>query len=206
MVNSRVHERDYPEFIEAVRHALGNIRIKIIDDSSFRPAAVFILFMNIGGRPHVLLTKRTDKVKTHKGQISLPGGAMDVTDSTLLDAAYRETWEEVGIPRGSITYLGRFDDYLSITSYRVATFAGAVEYPVSYRADDFEIEEIFEAPFDMFLDEKYDRVDHGIFDGNSYEIFYYKHNGHLIWGLTSRILTDLARLLRGVNLIKHDHF
>jgi len=183
-------------FIDTVKSCLDACRIRIIERDGFVPAAVFILFMNRDNRPHVLLTKRTDKVKTHKGQISFPGGAIDDLDSDILDTAYRETFEEVGISRERITCLGRFDDYVSIAHFNVSTFVGYVDYPVEYQVNDFEIEEVVEAPFDIFLEERYDKIGFNYFEGHSYKVYYYNFNSHVIWGMTAHILTDLARRIR----------
>ena len=73
-------------------------------DVPYKHAAVLIPLFFKEGEVHILFTKRTDKVETHKGQISFPGGMADETDDKLRETALRETWEEMGIESCDIQF------------------------------------------------------------------------------------------------------
>jgi len=185
-------EDDFNAFREELRRRLDGRHARVIERQDLKRAAVMMLLMNKEGSPHVLLTLRTRHMPTHKGQVSFPGGGMDDGDTDILAAAYRETEEEVGIGRGMIEYIGRFDDFLSIEGFHVATFVGAITYPYEWRLNSREIESHFEAPLSMFVNREYDRCEKGEFMGGYRQIYFYHYMGYEIWGLTARILTEFG--------------
>lgn len=182
----------YDQFIDMVRQRLNSRNLRVLDNPGYLPSAVMILFMKKDGEPHILLTRRSEKVKTHKGQMSLPGGGFDATDADILETAYRETLEEVGIPKDKIEYLGRFDDYISIFGFHVTPMVGAVEYPVQYVFNEDEIDDYLEVPVSLFVERKYQKVQYVTYSEREYKIYHYYYNNQEIWGLTARILTDFA--------------
>ena len=186
-------ENDYDNFKVDIKKRLQNWKIREINIPGYRQAAVFMLLMNKDNRVHVLLTKRTDRVETHKGQISFPGGVSDESDEDILNTAFRETYEEVGIQRENIELLGRFDDFISISGFNVTTFIGSVVYPVKYIFSHDEIDDYVEAPFSMFLNLEHDKIEYYSHQGREVKVYFYKFKGYEIWGLTARILTDFAK-------------
>jgi 8-oxo-dGTP pyrophosphatase MutT (NUDIX family) len=185
-------ENDFLEFKQELRKRLAERTIRGIEEPGLKHAAVMMLLMNKGGDPHVLLTRRTRNVSTHKGEVSFPGGAMDVNDEDRLFAAYRETEEEVGIGRDKIEYIGRFDDYVSLAGYHVMSFIGALEYPYDFTLNRNEIESHFEAPLSMFVNREYDRSEKVDYQGREFNVYHYFYHGYEIWGLTARILTEFG--------------
>src|SRR5262245_24450072 len=104
-----------PPLIESLRLRLQAHTPRRLNTEHAGRAAVLIPIL-----PHdegfcFLLTQRTHKVETHKGQISFPGGIQDSSDRDLLQTALRETWEEIGLAPQAIQILGEFDEYWSIT-------------------------------------------------------------------------------------------
>jgi len=185
-------EEDFSEFKKELRLRLEGRNTRILENPGYTSAAVMILFMNRDSEPHLLLTQRSDKVKTHKGQMSLPGGGRDSTDRDILETAFRETYEEVGIRPDKIEHLGRFDDYISIFGFHVTVFVGAVEYPVEYTFCQDEIDAYLEVPVRIFVNREYGKVQYITYEGKEYKIYHYFYGGLEIWGLTARILTDFA--------------
>jgi len=141
------------------------------------------------GIPHFLLTRRTEEVQTHKGQISFPGG-MRHGNETLETTALRETYEEVGIERGQIEILGQYHDYLSSTDNRVTPFAGYIAGPFLPRPQVTEVAEILYVPFDVFLDPTGFRTERRVRANSEIEVYFYDFGHHEIWGLTARIIKD----------------
>ncbi|MCP4136887.1 MAG: CoA pyrophosphatase [bacterium] len=186
-------EADFSEFKEELRERLQERQPRSIDVAENKPSAVKMLLMNKNGEPFVLLTKRSEKLRSHRGQVSFPGGGYDDEDESIRHTAYRETYEEVGIPSEKIEYIGQFDDYISIAGYHVSCFVGAIEHPMEYRINRDEIDAWLEAPLAMFVNKECDRTEQFHHNGKNYTVFYYYYEGFEIWGLTARLLTDFAQ-------------
>jgi 8-oxo-dGTP pyrophosphatase MutT (NUDIX family) len=185
-------EGDFREFKEELGKRLDVRETRNVENPGFKRSAVKVLLLEKDGAPHVLLTKRSDKVATHKGQISFPGGGFDEKDGEIINTAFRETFEETGIRREDIEYIGRFDDYVSIFGFHVSCFVGAIAHPYEYSFNEGEIDDYVEAPLSIFVNRQYDHVDYYNHEGRDYKIYHYLYGGFEIWGLTARILTDFA--------------
>jgi 8-oxo-dGTP pyrophosphatase MutT (NUDIX family) len=179
---------------ERIRRALSRVELRAISTGFSREAAILIPIFERAGAPYFLLIRRTDDVPTHKGQIAFPGGGRHA-DETLEQTALRETFEEIGIPEGSVELLGRYHDYTSITGYRVTTFAGYLEHPFSTSLQANEVAEVLEVPFAAFRDPGAARVER-MFRGERWaDVHFISFAGREIWGLTARIILDfLAQL------------
>ncbi|MFH0822301.1 MAG: CoA pyrophosphatase [Pseudomonadota bacterium] len=159
-------------------------------------AAVLIPMHRISGELHVLLTKRSDQVEHHKGEISFPGGKMDHTDPSLLYCALRETSEEVGIKPEHVQVIGELDDFYTVaTSFLVAPFVGVIPYPYPFNASDREIDELLSVPMEVFFDPR--RMTERVltFNGKPIEIVSYRWRDYDIWGATARILKHLTEIV-----------
>jgi 8-oxo-dGTP pyrophosphatase MutT (NUDIX family) len=186
------NEDDFTAFREELRLRLSAHSPRSIRKEGLRPAAVMILIMNSGGEPHVLLTKRTEKVGTHKGQVALPGGGYDESDGDFLHTALRETEEEVGVRKEDVDVLGRFDDFISIAGFHVVSYIGTIPSPYAYTINRDEIEDYVEVPLSMFVNREYGKVQQVEFEGAMYNVYHYYFRNFEIWGMTARILTDFA--------------
>ncbi|MCX7070167.1 MAG: CoA pyrophosphatase [Gammaproteobacteria bacterium] len=163
--------------------------------SLLKPAAVLVPILR---RPHghtVLLTRRADHLRQHKGQISFPGGRRDQTDSSYAFAALREAQEEVGLPPEAVQVLGYLDDHPTLTGYRITPVVGYIDSPFSPITDPGEVAEAFELPLGHVADDDcFQRkvLSRGGFDVPFLEIQY---AGHQIWGATAAILWNLREQL-----------
>jgi 8-oxo-dGTP pyrophosphatase MutT (NUDIX family) len=170
-----------------------------IDEPGLIRAAVLIPLFIKEGEYHVLLTRRTDKVGTHKGQISFPGGKRDEGE-TLLSTALREAREEMGIEEKDVRILGELDDMCTISSdFCIAPFVALIPYPYPFKINRHEIEEIIEAPLSVFLDEAKFREELRSRNGELVSVYFYQHGEHTIWGATARILKQLMDLVSQEN-------
>jgi 8-oxo-dGTP pyrophosphatase MutT (NUDIX family) len=142
-----------------------------------------------------LLTQRTHKVETHKGQISFPGGIQEDSDSNLLQTALRETWEEIGLASEGIHILGEFDEYLSITGLIVTPFAAWIEGPLNLAPNPDEVDEILKVPFSIFQDSRTLRIETRVRLGVERKVYFYDFRGREVWGLTAQIIRDFMQLL-----------
>ena len=159
-------------------------------------AAVLVPLVDHATGMSVLLTQRTEHLPDHAGQIAFPGGRMEDADLSPEDTALRETEEEIGIVRTEIQLLGRLNAHDTRTGYRVMPVIGLVDPPLSLRPQPTEVAHIFEVPLDFVLDPANHRIEtyKGSESGRKYRAMPY--GDHYIWGLTARVLFELANVLR----------
>ena len=106
----------------------------------------------------VMLTRRTDHLTDHAGQVSFPGGRREPHDLDARATALREAWEEVGLAAQHVEVLGTLPDYLTSTGFRVAQVVALVHPPFAVKADEFEVAEIFEVPLAFLMDPAHHEV------------------------------------------------
>jgi 8-oxo-dGTP pyrophosphatase MutT (NUDIX family) len=185
-----------PELAEVTRRRLGTRERRVVPDGPLIKAAVLVPIVD-RGEPTVLFTKRTERVGQHKGQISFPGGVVDPTDATLLDAALRECEEEIALPRTAVEPLGALDDTETVaTRFVITPFVGLVREPVAWQPDGEEIERIIEVPFAALAAEGSFRVERWDRNGVERPVYFFDYRGDTIWGATARILIHYLDLLK----------
>ncbi len=160
---------------------------------SGRPAAVLVPLLTRNGEAHVLLTKRSDDLRKHRGQYSFPGGKCDEDDRDAVATALREAEEEVGIAPGDVRVLGLLDDYNTVTDYVVTPVVGWIPHPYAYRPNAREVAYVVELPLRAFLQPQRART--LLFEGLRRIVLAFDVDGHFIWGATASMLRDLARTL-----------
>lgn len=160
---------------------------------ALRPAAVLVPVVDRAGGLSVLLTKRTDHLHHHPGQISFPGGRVEETDTSPVMTALRETEEEIGLSPDRVELLGELSEYHTGTGFRVTPVVGLVHPPFELMLDDFEVAEAFEVPLSFLLD-PLNRERHRIeYEGRMREYYAIPYRGYFIWGATAGILVQMSR-------------
>jgi 8-oxo-dGTP pyrophosphatase MutT (NUDIX family) len=159
---------------------------------SLRPAAVLVALMRHADGPTVLLTRRAEHLRSHKGQISFPGGGRDSADASIAANALREAQEEVGLNPETVEVVGYLDDYPTITRYRVTPVVGVVGDVPELQADADEVAEIFEVPLSFVLEPA--NFERKILTRSGVNVPFFELNyaGHRIWGATAGMLWNLA--------------
>lgn len=187
--------------INDIKNILKDKNPRDLANSEFLPAAVNIVFFEVEKGLSMIFTRRSGNVGTHKKQISFPGGKMDSSDHSLWDTAVRETCEEIGLCREKFELIGRLNDHLTISSFRVRPFVSYYhsDYPIQYIIEKDESDYILEISLDSLLDSsKWSMIDFNI---NSQRTiiphFWYLNN--LIWGVTGFILFDFLQTLGGLS-------
>jgi 8-oxo-dGTP pyrophosphatase MutT (NUDIX family) len=184
-----------PEALDKLRHTLKQ------DDGSspdteFRVAAVLVPLFVREDVVHVVLTKRTENVRTHQGQVSFPGGAWEEGDQTLLDTALREAHEEVGLRPADAEILGVLEDTpTAVSGFIVRPFVSAIPHPYEFVQDVAEVAGLLSPPLELFADASRRRETIRERDGVRYPIYYYDVDGEMVWGATARMLVALTDLL-----------
>jgi 8-oxo-dGTP pyrophosphatase MutT (NUDIX family) len=161
-----------------------------------KSAAVLVPLIDHANGMSVLLTKRTESLADHSGQIAFPGGRKEVSDHSPEETALRETEEEVGIGRNQIDLIGRLSPYDTRTGYYVMPIIGVVDPPLNLTPEPAEVANIFEVPLDFVLDPANHRLEtyKAAKTGRKYRAMPFGE--YYIWGLTARILFELADVLR----------
>ncbi len=170
-------------------------------DVPYKKAAVLIPLFFKDGESHLLFTKRTDKVETHKGQISFPGGMYDESDNNLEETALRETWEEMGIKTNDVTIIGRTDSFLTNTNFLVTPYVGYFFYPYEYKINSDEIDRVIEVPLKNLLNPDCFEIKPWERDGIKWNIHYYNYNGDVIWGVTGFLLSNFLSIIFNIDRI-----
>lgn len=145
----------------------------------------------------VLFTRRTDRVKQHKGEISFPGGIYDASDQDLLATALREACEEIGVRPEDVEILGELDEVMTVSSnFIICPFVGFIPYPYPFVPSYEEIEEIIILPLGRFLKQGVLTEEYRSYPGKAEIVYSYRCGGYIIWGATAKILRQFLQLIR----------
>lgn len=169
--------------------------IDIITANALREAAVLVPVVDHPGEATVLLTKRTEKLRSHSGQVAFPGGRIDPTDASPEDAALREAEEEIGLPRSRVEIIGRMPDYAAGTGFRIAPVFGIVKPGFRLQLNEDEVDAAFEVPLSFLMDPANHRQDSRVWDKK--ERFFYRmpYGEWMIWGVTAGIIRTIYERL-----------
>ena len=164
------------------------------DAASSSPAAVLVIIHYHGGSPHVFLTKRSSALKSHKGEISFPGGRFIESDGTLLSTALRETEEEIGISFTPEQVVGSLRAVHTMTSnHFIVPFVTIQDMLPRHRIAAGEVEAVIDVPLIETLKSIEPDTEHYML---AHDAFKFTYGGNVIWGATARILKQLHDLIR----------
>ncbi len=164
-----------------------------------KEAGVLILLFPGKDDLNFFLTLRTDTVESHKGQVSLPGGAQE-EDESLAETAMRETSEELGIESSCIELMGDALSpvYIPVSGFRVTPFVAFTPARPQVSAEPGEVVEIIEAPLGCVLDEKNILEEKWEIRGYTMMVPFFSINEHKVWGATAMMLGELREMLKQV--------
>jgi 8-oxo-dGTP pyrophosphatase MutT (NUDIX family) len=179
--------------IDQIRHRLAAYTPRLLENEGRNRAAVLVPLYFDRGELHVVFTKRTDRVQSHRGEVSFPGGAMDATDPDLTFTALREAQEEVGLDPAHVSVIGQIDDIVTISDFHVSAYVGEIDparSPYGWLPAEAEVAAMIEAPLSHLRDPKnmveLPRQRNGemvIQEGIQF-------GEHTIWGATYRMLRN----------------
>jgi 8-oxo-dGTP pyrophosphatase MutT (NUDIX family) len=183
------------QVVDLTRARLAARQRRVVVGGPLVKAAVLVPLLD-RGEPHLVFAKRTERVGTHRGQISFPGGRVDPGDAGFLEAALREAEEEVGLPRSAVEPLGALDDTETVaTQFIITPWVGWVRQPVAWQPDGHEIEKVIEVPLTALRDRANFRVEYRERAGARHEVLFWDYQGETIWGATARILKQYLDIL-----------
>lgn len=162
------------------------------------PAAVLVGLVPREAGTQVLLTRRTDALRHHAGQVSFPGGRIEPGDPDAAWAALRETEEELGIAPSQLRVLGYLDPLLTVTGYRVLPVVALVDTGYVARPDPGEVADVFEVPLPFLLDPANLLAQPFEWQGRTRTVWEYRYPAQRIWGATASMLLNLRTRLENV--------
>ena len=165
------------------------------EDLPWTAAAVLFPIVLRASGDTVLLTQCTAHLRDHAGQISFPGGRVEMEDLSPIHTALRETEEEIGLSRERIKILGFLPEYRTGTGFRVTPVVALVQPPFDLQPDPFEVAEIFEVPLSFLLDPA-NHQRHSIHHrGAMRDYFAMPYGDYFIWGATAGMIRSLTQRL-----------
>ena len=185
------------------RDADGEVTRRRFDRATFPPArpasTLLAIYPDDAGRLVIPLTVRHADLRSHAGEVSLPGGAVDPTDVSREAAALREAWEEIGLEPELVRIVGVLDDvWIPVSNFELRPFVGTVKSRPVLVPHDAEVAAIVELPLDALFDD--DVLGNEEFSGRGFTVVAgaYRYGGVRVWGATALTLGMLAHVLDGV--------
>ena len=168
-------------------------------DLPSRKSAVLILFNPFSTELSIIITKRSSRLKVHRGQVSLPGGSVDKNDADAEATALRETWEEIGIPSNDVEVIGQLSGiYIPPTNFDIVPVIGFLKRKPNYNINPDEVAEVVEVPLSQLM--KPENIKRKVFytssSGEDRKAPYYDVMGLEIWGATAMILSELVEIVK----------
>ncbi len=175
-----------------------------------RPAAVLVPLFAASPQERsrhtwqLLLTRRTDKVADHQGQVAFPGGGSEPADISPEMTALREAHEEVGIEPSTVKLLGKMKSLWTISNYLVTPVVGVIPWPFPIRLEDIEVSRVFSIPLDWLADPGHHEVRYRSIPlpysqmlGREFQpvIYFQPYEGELLWGVSAEITLRLINIL-----------
>ena len=176
-------------------HLLNPGMRHLILREGLRDAAVLIPVVDHRDGASVILTKRTETLRSHAGQIAFPGGRIDLTDPTPEYAALRETEEEIGLSPDEVEVVGRMPDYVSGSGFRIAPILSVVKPGFHLTINQDEVDDAFEVPLAFLMDPANHNRDSRIWQEQERYFYTMPFGERYIWGVTAGIIRTLYERL-----------
>lgn len=170
-----------------------------------REASTLVLLYPVAGEVKVVLTLRTAHLKDHSGQVSFPGGRLELGEDAV-DCALREAWEELGIPADAVEVLGHLTPlHIGPSNFCLWPVLAVSQERPAFAIHDAEVAELIECPVARLLDPAFLGSEERVLQsGQRREVPFYNCQGHKVWGATAMILAELAAVWREVGGTRDD--
>lgn len=193
-MNKKGLEQLPSSWIVEVRRRLETPAPLRLQASDGRPAAVLVPLYVEAGQLWTVLTRRSDRLPQHKGQVAFPGGGLEIGEDPWA-AALRESEEEIGIDGAKVLRIGMLDEAETPSGFRIVPCVGAVPQAMDVDINEDEIAEVFSVPLLAFADVRVAEDRMVKIDGRERMLRIYHVGRHQVWGLTARIVMNLLERL-----------
>lgn len=187
--------RYLPEEDDYGDHVLNPGSRDFILNRDLHEAAVLIPVVDRQDEATVLLTQRTEHLRSHSGQVAFPGGRIDLEDGTAERAAIRETHEETGIEEKHIEIVGRMPDYVTGSGYRINPVLGILDPHFVLDPNPDEVAVVFEVPLSFLMNPENHERESRMWQGKERFFYSMHYDGHRVWGVTAGIVRSLYERL-----------
>ena len=167
-------------------------------------AGILVPVTDDENNPEMIFTLRSANLKTHRGQVSYPGGKRDPEDSSLAATALRETHEEIGLPPDQVDVIAPLSQVMSRYGILVTPYVGVVPGYHPVVPNPYEIESVFRVPLSFFLEDRRERTDALSFLNHTFYVPCYRWERYQIWGLSAVVLVDFMNAVydAGIDLLE----
>ena len=172
-----------------------NPDMNLDQEFNFLDASVLIPILTFKKDLEILLTKRSNNLKNHPGQIAFPGGKKDQSDSSPIETALRETQEEVGLNPKNVEIIASLPSHKTATGFVIKPYLGLINQPFSETLRQGEVDEIFTVPYEYILNEENFSIQTRKWNGSQRSYYVVPYGPYYVWGATARILLNLSRAL-----------
>jgi 8-oxo-dGTP pyrophosphatase MutT (NUDIX family) len=150
------------------------------------------------GEVHMVFTRRAQHLRSHRGEVSFPGGGHDPGDDDLVATALRESWEETALDPGSVEVIGELDHLTTVTSRSfIVPYVGVLPDRPTLRPNPDEVEAILHVPLRELLDPEAFRAERWGLPGLNRPVYFFEVPGDTIWGATAAMLVNLLAIVTG---------
>lgn len=150
-----------------------------------------------GGDLHLVLTRRTDTVGSHKGQISFPGGRVDLGDASPAHTAVREACEEIGVCTDELRILGALTPlYIPPSDYTIYPFVAYLPRQPRFQPHPGEVAELLEIPISFFQDDQHVQIEDWLIRDEPRQVPFFDVYGHKVWGATAMVLAEFVEVIQ----------
>ena len=172
-------------------------RVELVPPARYLDGGVLVLLYPHQGALTLVLTRRSDHLAAHSGQVSFPGGLCEPDDASLAATALRETREELGLEPGRLELLGPLTPLeIPVSGYRIHPWVAHAATRPSFRPDPVEVAELIEVPLAHLLDPATCALETWTIRGQEVEVPFFRVGSHKVWGATAMVLSELVVLLR----------
>ena len=187
----------YVKIPDRIYHPDLEVYDSVKDESLLRKASVLLAITcdTMDSSSHVVLTVRSANLKSHAGQISLPGGTQEEQDMDHVATALRESKEEIGLRADQVEIIGSLGSLALPSGFIVKPIVGIIDQGLSFTPQPEEVADIFQVPLDLILDVSAYKKAQVEFKGSSRTILELQFENYRVWGATAAILYHLATVI-----------
>ena len=196
--------------VRALKSPAADADILALLPGTHKPAAVLIPLYHASQEDksthgwQVLLTRRTNNVADHQGQVAFPGGSADPKDTSPEMTALREAREEIGLDPSKVRILGKMNDLWTISNYMVTPVIGVIPWPFPIQLEEIEVSHVFSIPLDWLAEPSHHEVRYRaiptpysqILNREFHPVIYFQpYQDELLWGVSAEITLRFINIL-----------